>query len=186
MEDFIYVYHGSNLVVPEPIVDFNEDHFNLLDFGAGFYTALDPQVARICAITRSSRYQGEPLISRYKFFQNDAIYNTEYINFSQTGQDYYDWLELVTQYRIFADDTNEYDLIEGPISDDNGYEIIVRGLVDNVDDYILTTDYLSAVDNPDQTLIDLLDDSPGEQIVFKTKYALNFLEFDGVIEHEKR
>lgn len=179
MGEYIYLYHGSIEEVPIPKAKYNEDHFDQLDFGSGFYTTDDPKVAQLWGRLRSGR--SAAIVSRYKFYIEDALRNCSYIDYSEKYDGYRSWFETITQCRIFAEDPAEYQIMFGPISDDNGFSLMSTHIdFDEIENFIFETSYLDIIDTPDDLLVELLEISPGEQIVFKDEEALTYLEYDGV------
>lgn len=185
MDDFIYVYHGSNTKIEEPDAQHNSKYFYELDFGTGFYTTADLDIAKIWAMSKSEGDVATATVTRYKFYVSDALRNCSFIDFGALNDEYYSWMEAIVQCRVFQEELTDCQIIFGPISDDNGYVLLLGYIDDNkLAQYSIANSYLDAVNTPDLALVDLLEESPGEQIVFKDKQSLNYLIYDGIEEIE--
>ena len=105
----IEVYHGSNVVVPEPKIMLN-GHYK--DFGYGFYCTNIKKQAKRWALTK----RGNSVVNTYSYVdistQNVKI-------FSEMTEE---WLEFVVNCRRGIE--HNYDIVEGPMADDTIYNYI--------------------------------------------------------------
>ena len=105
----IEVYHGSNVVVPEPKIMLN-GHYK--DFGYGFYCTNIKKQAKRWALTK----RGNSVVNTYSYVdistQNVKI-------FSEMTEE---WLEFVVNCRRGIE--HNYDIVEGPMADDTIYNYV--------------------------------------------------------------
>lgn len=120
----ITLYHGSYVKIEKPDVKFGRKN---LDFGPGFYvTNIHEQAsswAKIIA-SRKGRFT-KPFVSIYKFNVSDAI--KEGVRIKRFDEYNIEWLEYVVSCRKGKDISNEYDIVEGGVANDN--------VIDTVEDF---------------------------------------------------
>lgn len=154
------LYHGSNVSVCEPaIIPSNR----ALDFGSGFYLTSDfEQAAKWAKLTVLRRNCGEATVTVYDFSDTDACLHT--LCFSSADSD---WLRFVAANRTEKNITDSYDVITGPVANDNTMPVI------NL--------YLNGAYSEEEALKRLLPQKLKDQYVFKTEKALSFLFLREVI-----
>ena len=118
------LYHGSQVSVPQPNAKAGRKN---LDFGPGFYLTTIKKQAEDWAVVMAGR----------KGRNAEAVLNTFLLNMEQAAIDgvriksfpTYDleWLDYVVACRRGKDYSNEYDIIEGGVANDN--------VIDTVEDY---------------------------------------------------
>lgn len=155
------LYHGSNLAVPSP--DLNHSKSNL-DFGAGFYTTSDlEQAKRWARTTTRRRGTGEPTVTVFSV-SSVAWRPMSVQRFTSPNKA---WLDYITINRKSLPDDSQYDLIIGPVANDDTQPTI--GL------------YLSGIIT-DKMCIQLLKPHKlKNQYVFKTMDALSTLTYKSTI-----
>lgn len=111
----MFLYHGSNLIVDSPKL-IKQNRF--LDFGYGFYTTLNKEQAENFAIKVSSRRGGKPILNTYSLIEIEGLKVKEFLLPDE------EWLDFVTKNRKGLLENIEYDLIIGPVANDDVYKII--------------------------------------------------------------
>lgn len=124
----IKVYHGSNVVVCEPLVAIGRAN---LDFGHGFYvTALTTQ-ADSWATNRARYYmQPEGSVSVYDFDFDAAVAAFRFYKFEAYDRE---WLHFIVNNRDGGDDWKQWDIIEGGVANDRVIDTVENyraGLID--------------------------------------------------------
>lgn len=156
------LYHGSNILVDKPEIIESEI---TLDFGKGFYltTSLD-QAEKWAILTTSRRKEGRPIVSVFEI--QDKV-NLKVLKFNGPDRE---WLKFVTANRKNKNYKNDYDLIIGPVANDNTMPVI------NL--------YINGVYNEEEALKRLLPQKLKDQVVFKNDKALKYLDFKEEIIYE--
>lgn len=150
------LYHGSNLVVKEPKILSN---VRALDFGAGFYLTSDfEQAKKWATLTTKRRNTGVATVTEYDFDDNTQELATLYFH-AANG----DWLEFISLNRKGKEPEGKYDLIIGPVANDNTMPVI------NL--------YLKGSYSKEEALKRLLPQKLKDQYTFKTVYSLSKLHF---------
>lgn len=154
------LYHGSNVSVESPaIIPSNR----ALDFGCGFYLTSDyEQAAKWAKLTVLRRNSGEATVTVYDFSDTDECLRT--LHFSSADSE---WLRFVVANRTGKDCSDSYDLIIGPVANDNTMPVI---------NLYMNGDY-----NEEEALKRLLPQKLKDQYTFKTEKALSFLSLQEVI-----
>ncbi|MEG0014471.1 MAG: DUF3990 domain-containing protein [Cellulosilyticaceae bacterium] len=112
-EEKYTLHHGSKVIVEIPEVRIGK---YTKDFGYGFYcTIIDKQAKRWAAKGRSKGY-----VSRYEFAPN---YDLKIMKFDTMTEE---WLDFIINCR--AGGAHEYDIVEGPMADDEVYDHITEFL----------------------------------------------------------
>ena len=151
------LYHGSNITVESPkLLKVQRS----LDFGKGFYTTSDFEQAKKWA-ERSTRIRknGSPLISCYEI-QDVDIESINVLHFDKPDKK---WLEFVAENRKNILRENNWDLIVGPVANDQTFPTIIL--------------YLDGFLDADSCIKRLLPQKLKDQYTFKTEKALSFLKF---------
>ena len=152
------IYHGSDISVTQPrILPANR----LLDFGEGFYTTSSLEQAKRWALRvmerRSSRTQ---IISFYEFDEPKAQGELNIMQFDSPSSQ---WLNFVTACRMNKNAEHGYDIVMGPVANDNVYATI----------QLYETGLLSET----ETIIRLKVEEIYDQILFHTEKALQYCTF---------
>lgn len=150
------LYHGSNVEVREPKLLKNQ---RALDFGAGFYTTSDfDQASSWAKRTARIRKAGSPLVSVYEIDDN-LLADLRVLRFESANSD---WLQFVVANRKKCIESNEWDIIAGPVANDRTMPAIV----------LYMDDFLSE----EEAIARLLPQNLKDQFVFKTQAALDTLQ----------
>ena len=160
------LYHGSNLVVEEPkIVTQNR----YLDFGYGFYTTTNKlQAISFAEKVYKRKNEGSKQVSIYEIDEKELFSECSFIRFDSPDEA---WLDFVAQNRSGNYEGEKYDVIFGPVADD--------------DVYTTFTLYQSGVLSKEQTLERLKVKKLYDQMVFTTEKALTYLKFVNTIPREE-
>lgn len=157
MED---IYHGSKIGIEHPKLFF-DTKFNK-DFGEGFYCTNIKKQAIRWAI-RKGRGGGYVTTYHYNYLKTMNI-NT--LRFSEMTEE---WLDFIIACR--AGKKHSYDIVEGPMADDEIYNYI--------------NDYIGGI-IPRNVFWELAKfRHPTHQLCFCTERALECLEFKGSELYEK-
>ena len=153
------IYNGSDVVVERPkILRRNR----LLDFGMGFYTTSNKEQAIRWAERVSLRNNtGKKFLSVYKFDIERAKSETKVIEFRFADEK---WLDFITANRRRKESLDEYDIVIGPVADDNVY-LTVK---------LFETGVLDKTEAVKRLKVEKLFD----QILFHTEKGLEFCIFD--------
>ena len=152
------VYHGSNLIVEKPrLLQQNRT----LDFGSGFYTTTNQRQAEEFAIKVFLRSKkGTGVVSSYDFDSESCFQNSSVLRFEQPDES---WLDFVSSNRNGSYAGEQYDVIIGPVADDNVYATLAL--------------YMSEQLTKEETLARLKIKSLFNQVVFSTEKSLSYLNF---------
>lgn len=158
------LYHGSNVDVREPKILVTN---RMLDFGPGFYTTSSvEQASRWAELQTRRRRTGIPTVSMYEY-DEDAIRKLSLLCFQKAE---HDWLNYVTQNRKGIYIGPKYDVVIGPVANDNTMTVI--------------SDYMAGSINEDTAIILLLPQKLADQYAFLTAKGLSALKYMGVRSHE--
>lgn len=155
------LYHGSNVEVNQPrLIKLQRE----LDFGKGFYTTSDLKQAESWAKrTAKRRASGSAIVSVYEI--DNAVFSMlNVLKFDSSDQK---WLKFVTDNRRGIPSTESWDIIIGPVANDQTMPTI--------------TLYLDGFYSEEETIKRLLPQNLKDQYVFKTDSALSMLHFTEVI-----
>ncbi|MDR2585466.1 MAG: DUF3990 domain-containing protein [Prevotellaceae bacterium] len=113
------VFHGSNIVIERPMI---VNRFKTLDFGAGFYTTENEHQAREFALKVCERRNPslEPIVNCYEFI--DEIGDFTNLKFDTPDEK---WLDFVVERRKGIALSIKYDIIIGPLANDDVFGTIV-------------------------------------------------------------
>ena len=124
----ITVYHGSNVVVREPLVGIGREN---LDFGLGFYvTALTTQADTWAGNKARYNMQPEGYVSQYEFDKEAAVTAFRYHKFEAYDRE---WLHFIVNNRDGGDQWRQWDIIEGGVANDRVIDTVENykaGLID--------------------------------------------------------
>lgn len=114
------VYHGSDTIVDIPsILEANRP----LDFGGGFYVTSNKEQARSWAIKVAYRNANHhSCINKYVFDEEKAVKELNVIRFQCADEV---WLDFICANRQ-GFYTGDYDIVIGPVADDNVYRVVVE------------------------------------------------------------
>ena len=160
------LYHGSNMIVDKPkLVPQNR----YLDFGFGFYTTTNKEQA-IGFAEKVFRRRGEgcKTVSIYEIDEQKAFSDCSLLRFDFPDEG---WLDFVSANRSGSYSGPGYDLIYGPVADDDVYTTF------NL--------YAAGVLTKEQTLEALKIKKLFNQLVLTTEKALNYLMFSGTVPEEE-
>ena len=164
------LYHGTNIRFESlKIIQPNR----ALDFGAGFYTTTDIEQAEAWAkvvVRRAS--SGVPLLNIYEFDENFQA-KLKVKRFETPNKD---WLDFVCGHRLDNYTGDNYDLIIGPVANDNTMPVI-QTYIDSIKTNEAEKDFFAEF-----ALRQLRADKLKDQFVFKTEVALLQLKYLEVIE----
>lgn len=155
------LYHGSNVEVKEPKLLQKQCE---LDFGKGFYTTASEEQAKAWALrTFKRRKYGKPCISVYEIDEKNFS-SLKILKFDTPNKE---WLFFVTKNRKGIDNNFEYDLVIGPVANDQTMPTLML--------------YLDGFYSVEETIKRLLPQKLKDQFVFKTSKALNCLKLKEII-----
>ncbi len=155
------LYHGSNVEVKEPILLKVQRE---LDFGKGFYTTSDmEQAARWAWRTAKRRGESNAFVTVYEV-NEDELKNIRLLSFDSPNVD---WLDFVVKNRKGEYIAENWDIISGPVADDQTAQVIDL--------------YLEGAYDEEEAIRRFLTQRLKDQYAFKTKEALKLLIFKEVI-----
>ncbi len=113
------LYHGTNIVIEHPQII---NRFKTLDFGEGFYTTENENQAQDFAVKVCARRNPAlvPIVNCYEL--NEDFDRLNVLKFDlPNGQ----WLDFVVERRRGVEMQEKYDLIIGPVADDDVFGTII-------------------------------------------------------------
>lgn len=154
------IYHGSNVTVEEPKI-LTPNRY--LDFGAGFYTTTNyDQALNFAGKVTMRKKCGRSTVNIYEL--DESIFEkVNVLNFESADEA---WLDFVSDNRSGIDRTAGYDLICGPVANDDVYQTFIL--------------YSTGVYTKEQTIEALKIKKLYNQYVFTTDRAMSFLSFKEV------
>ena len=155
------LYHGSNVEVKQPILLKVQRE---LDFGKGFYTTSDmEQAARWAWRTAKRRGESNAFVTVYEV-NEDELKNIRLLSFDSPNVD---WLDFVVKNRKGEYIAGDWDIISGPVADDQTAQVIDL--------------YLEGAYDEEEAIRRFLTQRLKDQYAFKTNEALKLLIFKEVI-----
>lgn len=152
----LLLYHGSNVAFNE--IDLSKSH-NRRDFGRGFYcTVLESQAKEWAHRLYMRNFSGGEYIYQYVFRQTD---NLKIKRFTALDAE---WLDFIKKNRIKGGIQHTYDVVIGPVADDNTMETIQL--------------YLSGILKSEEAVERLRYNKVNNQVSFHTPLALKHLFFE--------
>jgi hypothetical protein len=131
-----------------------------LDFGKGFYTTTDFDQAKKWAIrTAKIREEGEAIVSWFEL-NDKELQNIKHLHFEKADSD---WLDFVANNRKHGESVNDWDLISGPVANDQTFPTIIL--------------FLDGFLDAESTIRQLWTQKLKDQYTFKTEASLNLLRF---------
>lgn len=156
------LYHGSNTVVSNPQL-IPQNRF--LDFGFGFYTTTNKaQAIAFADKVYKRRREGSKVVSIYELNEGSAFTECSVLQFDCPNEA---WLDFVSENRAGNYKGRKYDLIYGPVAND--------------DVYTTFTLYNAGVLTKSQTLEALKIKRLYNQMVLASERALSYLKFVGTV-----
>jgi hypothetical protein len=156
------LFHGGVITVKEPKII---KATRALDFGSAFYCTSDYEQAANWSRRKGRFLNGDgmkPTISSYEFVRDENS-NINIKEFSEANKE---WLDFVVTHRTNVDYEIEYDLIIGPVANDQTVQVINTFIYSRREDI----DYQVALrDIKAQKLVD--------QYAFATTEAIRQLRF---------
>ena len=160
------LYHGSNITVNEPRL-VTQNRF--LDFGFGFYTTTNKmQAISFAEKVYMRRKDGKKTVSVYEIDEKRAFTECSLLRFNTQDEA---WLDFVSNNRSGTYTGPSYDLIYGPVANDDVYTTF------NL--------YVAGILSKEQTLEALKIKKLYNQLVLATDKALQYLNFTGTIPEEE-
>ena len=151
------LYHGSNIEVRSPRIIVST---RTLDFGAGFYTTSSKKQALTWAsIQTRRRNQGLATVSVYQFEETE-LSTLSILRFESPSRE---WLRFVASNRKGLYKGEKYDLVIGPVANDNTMPVI--------------NDYISGAIDEERALLYLMPQKLVDQYAFLTWKAVSKLHF---------
>ncbi len=152
------LYHGSNVEVREPrIMKSNRT----LDFGSGFYTTTNrDQAADFARRVTGNRGYGVAKLNVYRLDETVAFDMCDALQFQGVCDA---WLDYIADNRLGMYNGPAYDLVFGPVANDDVYETLQL--------------YLNGSISRDYTMQRLKVKKLFNQLVFKSARSLGFLAF---------
>lgn len=110
------LYHGSNVVVSKPRL-IHQNRF--LDFGFGFYTTTNRgQAIAFADKVYRRRREGGKIVNIYELDEETAFKECSVLHFDAPNEA---WLDFVSENRSGHYEGQEYELIYGPVANDDVY-----------------------------------------------------------------
>ena len=160
------IYHGSNIVVDNPKLIVQN---RFLDFGYGFYTTTNKvQAIGFAEKVHKRKNEGSKQVSIYEIDEEKLFSECLVLKFDSPNEE---WLDFVSDNRNGNYEGDAYDVIYGPVADDDVYKTFAL--------------YQSGVLTKEQTLEILKIKQLYDQMVFASEKALKFLKFVGTIPEEE-
>ena len=156
------VYHGSTFIVEKP----NLERLNYrTDFGKGFYTTTDIEQAKKWAKIKLERIKKNEdtslniykYINIYEYIENS---NLDVLNFETATKE---WLNFVFENRQSHTLIHKYDIVIGPVANDNLYQVLIN--------------YENGVYDVDEAIKRLKTYVLSNQISFHTEKSLESLKY---------
>ncbi len=110
------LYHGSDKKIIKPNIKYARDN---LDFGKGIYFTTYKKQAINWALRKKMRYNKSAFLNIYKLSLSFDKYRVK--DFQNQISD---WLDFVLECRNNSDVYKDYDVVIGPVADDNVFKII--------------------------------------------------------------
>lgn len=160
------LYHGSNVIVEQPKL-IAQNRF--LDFGYGFYTTTNrKQAIAFADKVYKRRREGGRIVSIYEFDEQRAFSECSLLRFDIPDEA---WLDFVFENRTGNYEGEEYDLVFGPVAND--------------DVYTTFTLYAAGVLTKEQTLETLKIKKLYNQLVLASEKAIGYLKYKGTMPEEE-
>lgn len=160
------LYHGSTFIVKSPsIVILNHK----TDFGKGFYTTKDINQAIRWTQIKKRRLEKEDrdnevhqYVNIYEYIEDNSL---NILNFEEATEE---WLKFVFKNRQSDELVHQYDIVIGPVANDNLYQVLVG--------------YENGIYNLEETIKRLKTYLLSNQISFHTLKSLECIKYIETIE----
>ena len=150
------LYHGSNVAFDQPDLAKARDH---RDFGLGFYTTTLRSQAEDWARNITARLGGEPYLYIFDLDQLDAL------AVKQFAEICVEWLEMVRANRMLGGVRHEFDVVIGPVANDNTVRTV--------------TNFVEGIYDADEAMRRLRYFRANDQVSLHTVQAMALLELKG-------
>jgi len=161
----LILYHGSNMAVKQPKLIVQN---RFLDFGTGFYTTENKEQAISFANkVYRRREEGSPIVSIYEVNESAAFSSCKLLRFAAPDET---WLDFVYTHRTGTYSGKPYELIYGPVADDDVYETFML--------------YSTGTLTKEETLKRLKIKRLFNQMVFSSERAISFLKFTQILQED--
>lgn len=151
------IYHGSYMEVNNPeIRKPNRNH----DFGVGFYATTNEEQAVKYSKIVYNRMGGIPTISRYEFDYEKAKKDLKVKIFYLPDEE---WFDFVCDKRMGKYNSEEYDIIYGPVANDQVYLCFIG--------------FLAGTSTREETIKKLNNNRLYNQFNFCNETALTYIKF---------
>lgn len=140
------LYHGGSHIIETPEIREPE---RTLDFGRGFYTTTSSEQAEKLVLNRiGNKRWTHGYVNTYLFDAEEAM---SYLNVKQFLAPNEEWVDFVLQNRMVEGFSHDYDIVIGPVANDNVYRqfalfeggiISKRTLIEELMAYKLVDQYL--------------------------------------------
>jgi hypothetical protein len=150
------IYHGTNIDFDRVLLSASKDK---RDFGKGFYTTTVEEQAVKWSVRMCNRYSTHDC---FVYTYNLEIDNLKIKVFKNTDEE---WLDFVLKNRKLGGIQHPYDIVQGPVADDNTMPVLEL--------------YFSGVYDTMETLRRLKAYKLKDQISLHTEKALTQLTFVG-------
>ena len=152
----LVLYHGSNIAFDK--IDLGKSH-NRRDFGRGFYcTVLESQAEEWAKRLYLRSHKGGRYVYRYLFRQTEDLKIKHFAALDQ------EWLEFIKENRTKGGIQHAYDVVVGPVADDNTMETVQL--------------YLSGILKAEEAVERLRYNKVNNQVSFHTPLALEHLTLE--------
>ena len=152
----LVLYHGSNIAFDK--IDLSKSH-DRRDFGRGFYcTILEKQAQEWAHRLYMRNFQGSEYVYQYVFQQTEDL---KVKHFNALDKE---WLEFVKENRTQGGIQHSFDVVIGPVADDNTMETVQL--------------YMSGILKAEEAVERLRYNKVNNQVSFHTPSALKRLTFE--------
>lgn len=152
----LILFHGSNIAFNK--IDLKKSH-NRRDFGRGFYcTVLESQASEWAHRLFLRYHTGGRYVYRYIFRQTEELRVKHFPALDK------EWLEFIKENRTKGGIQHNYDVVIGPVADDNTMETVQL--------------YLSGIFSAEEAVERLRYNKVNNQVSFHTSLALEHLTFE--------
>ena len=156
------LFHGTDVDFTE--IQLNKSH-NKRDFGTGFYTTILEGQAKEWAYRLSLRNRSKDYyVMKFLFAENEELKIKRFDSLS------IEWLEFIKENRSRGGLQHDYDVVIGPVADDNTLETVQL--------------YITGILNAEEAVNRLRYNKVNNQVSFHTKKALEYLRFVGRNQYE--
>lgn len=153
----MFLYHGSDVVVREPKLLKTQRN---LDFGKGFYTTTNLQQASLWARRVADRFKKTECFITVYSIDEIKYKDLKICRFEKPNKS---WLRFISANRKGELATNKWDIICGPVANDQTMPVL--------------TLYLNGMYDEKEAIKRLLPQNLKDQWTFKTEKALCLLEY---------